>query len=268
MKLYQVDSFTKEAFRGNPAGVCIVDKFPDDNYMQSIAMEMNLSETAFIEIGRDSFPIRYFTPKQEVPLCGHATLASAHILYELGLVGNNHEFTFQAQESNLAISKESGWIKMNFPTYQLSEMTSSSSRFDEIIGISSIERFKSPNNWIVSRVNTEKEVLDACPDFSAIEKEDIAVLIAVTSLSDSLAYDFVVRVFSNPKYGISEDPVTGAANCILAPYWSQRLNKATFNSKQLSQRTGEMRITLIDNRIEIMGQATTVFEIETKIVCN
>lgn len=120
-------------------------------------MEMNLSETAFIEIGRDSFPIRYFTTKQEVPLCGGATLASDHILYELGLFGNNQEFTFQAQELNLTISQGLDWIKMNFLTYQLSEMTSSSSRFNEIMGVNLIERFKSPNNCIVSRVNKEKQ---------------------------------------------------------------------------------------------------------------
>lgn len=261
MKIYQVDSFASDRFKGNPAGVCIVNKFPDASFMQSIAMEMNLSETAFVEINDENFNIRYFTLTREVPLCGHATLASAHILYELGLVATDKEFVFKARESDLRISLENNWIRMNFPIYKLSK-TDLSLKFNEIIGINPIETYKSENNWIVALVANEKEVLDACPDFEAIRRENIGELIAVTSKSDSADFDFVVRVFCNPVIGIMEDPVTGAANCILAPYWNQKLNKTKFHSRQLSKRTGELKIELIDNRVDILGQAKTIFIIE------
>ena len=261
MRLFQVDSFTSVPFKGNPAGVCILDKFLDASSMQSIAMEMNLSETAFVVINENEYMIRYFTPTQEVPLCGHATLASAHILYELGLVPKDKEFVFKAQESDLAISREANWIKMNFPIYKLSK-ANLSLKFNEIIGINPIEIYKSENNWIVAMVGTEREVVEACPDFEGIRRENLGVLIAVTSISDSSEYDFVVRVFCNPISGITEDPVTGAANCILVPFWNQKLNKTRFRSKQLSKRTGELLLELKNNRVNILGQAKTVFKIE------
>jgi PhzF family phenazine biosynthesis protein len=263
MKLYQVDSFASENFKGNPAGVCISDKFPDASLMQSIAMEMNLSETAFVEINEKEYPIRYFSPTQEVPLCGHATLASAHIVYELGLVPHNKEFVFKAQESDLIISKENNWIKMNFPIYKLSKVNLSL-KFNEIIGINPIETYKSDNNWIVALVGSEREVIEAHPEFEGIRRENLGQVIAVTSRSDSPEYDFVVRVFCDPTIGITEDPVTGAANCILAPFWNQKLNKTRFRSKQVSKRTGELKLELKDNRVDIMGQAKTVFIMEMK----
>jgi PhzF family phenazine biosynthesis protein len=261
MRLYQVDSFTSVKFKGNPAGVCLLDKFPDASLMQSIAMEMNLSETAFVEISDNSFYIRYFTPTQEVPLCGHATLASAHILYELGIVQMEKDFVFKAQDENLQIKREDDWIMMNFPVYQLSK-ANLSLKFDNIIGIKSIETYKSDNDWIVALVDNEKELLGASPDFEAINKENLGMLIAVTSKSDSSDFDFVVRVFCNPVCGITEDPVTGSANCILAPYWNQKSGKTIFHSKQLSKRTGELKTELTDNRVNIYGQAKTVFIIE------
>ena len=261
MRLFQVDSFTSVPFKGNPAGVCILDKFLDASSMQSIAMEMNLSETAFVVINENEYMIRYFTPTQEVPLCGHATLASAHILYELELVPHDKEFVFKAQESDLLISREANWIKMNFPIYKLTK-ANLSLKFNEIMGINPIEVYKSDNNWIVAMVGTEREVIEACPDFEGIRRENLGFLIAVTSISDSSEYDFVVRVFCNPIIGITEDPVTGAANCILAPFWNQKLNKTRFRSKQLSKRTGELLLELKDNRVDIFGQAKTVFKIE------
>jgi PhzF family phenazine biosynthesis protein len=261
MKLFQVDSFTAVPFKGNPAGVCILDKFPETSLMQSIAMEMNLSETAFIVKNKNEYRIRYFTPTQEIPLCGHATLAGAHILYESGLVPGNKEFVLKAQETDLIISREAGWIKMNFPVYKLTK-EEISLKFNEIIGINPVEIYKSDNNWIVAMVASEREVADARPDFEGIHRKNLGEIIVVTSVSDSPEYDFVVRVFCNPKIGITEDPVTGAANCILAPFWNQKLNKTQFRSKQLSKRTGELLIEFKDNRVDIFGQAKTVFKIE------
>lgn len=259
MRIYQVDSFTTERFKGNPAGVCIIDKFPDSRFMQSIALEMNLSETAFVEINDKKFNIRYFTPTQEVPLCGHATLASAHILYELGIATN--DFIFKAQECDLPMSIKDGWIKMNFPSYKLSKIDINP-RFNEIIGINAIELFKSDKDWIVALVDNEQDVVNAKPDFEAIERENIGMLIAVTSKSANSDYDFVVRVFCNPICGITEDPVTGAANCILIPFWNLKTGKDRFQSKQLSKRTGIIKTILDGDKVDIFGQAKTIFTIE------
>jgi PhzF family phenazine biosynthesis protein len=261
MNIYQVDSFTSEIFKGNPAGVCILDKFLETHIMQSIATEMNLSETAFIETKEKIFKIRYFTPTQEVPLCGHATLASAHILYELGIIPIINEFVLRAEESDLTISFADNWIKMDFPAYKLTEKKILT-EFCEIIGIKPIELYESDNKWIVARVETEKEVQDATPDFGKIQEKNMGLVIAVTAKSESSDYDFVVRVFCNPTSGIAEDPVTGAANCILVPFWNMKLDKKNFKSKQLSKRTGELKTVYKGDRIEILGQAKTVFRIE------
>lgn len=264
MKLYQVDAFTKAPFKGNPAGVCIVDNFPDTSIMQAISFEMNLSETAFVETGRGEFHIRYFTPVCEVPLCGHATLASAHILYELGVIQQDNSFTLKARDVDLYISNENSWIKMIFPVYEL-EVLPDRRRLDAILGVTSLDAYRSKNGWIVVRVATEKDVLDARPDFEAIRRENTADLLAVTAPPFQPQYDFVVRVFCNPECGITEDPVTGSANCILAPYWHRILKKTKFSSKQLSKRTGELEVALADNKVEISGQAVTVFTIDA---CN
>lgn len=261
MKIFQVDSFTPVPFKGNPAGVCILDSFPETSFMQFIAREMNLSETAFIEIKENEYRIRFFTPAVEVSLCGHATLASAHILYEEGFVACNKKFVFKSQAGELPISYESGWIKMNFPVYKIAK-AKLSLKFNKIIGINPVDVYKSDNGWIVAMVETEKEVLDAKPDFEGIRRENLGETIAVTSLSDSAHYDFVVRVFCNPEIGITEDPVTGSANCVLAPFWNMKLNKTKFRSKQLSDRTGELLVELKGNRVNISGQAKTVFKIE------
>jgi PhzF family phenazine biosynthesis protein len=262
MRLFQVDSFTSVPFKGNPAGVCILNKFPETSYMQSIAMEMNLSETAFIETRGNEYRIRFFTPVMELPLCGHATLASAHIMYETGLVPHNKGFVLKAQESDLLISFEAGWIKMNFPVYKIAK-SDLSFKLNEIIGINAVEVYKGDHNWVVALVGSEKEVLDANPDFEGIRREDLGETIAITAKSDSADYDFVVRVFCNPLIGVNEDPVTGSANCVLAPFWNLKLNKTKFRSKQLSKRTGELLVELIDNRVNILGQARTIFTIET-----
>lgn len=261
MKLYQVDAFTNTPFRGNPAGVCILDRFPDAKTMQALAAEMNLSETAFIEKRPGAFNIRYFTPTCEVPLCGHATLAGAHMLHELGLIAPAAEITFKANASDLQVTVENGWIKMVFPAYELTQ-TDNLVLIDRVLGVSAMEAWVSQNGWLLVRLGTEKEVLDAAPDFEAISREDFPALIAVSALADAPDCDFVVRVFCNPKYGITEDPVTGAANCILAPYWHKELRKTGLVSRQLSARSGQMRVNLVGDKVEIMGQAVTVFEID------
>jgi predicted PhzF superfamily epimerase YddE/YHI9 len=156
---------------------------------------------------------------------------------------------------------QDGWIKMNFPGYKLSKIDINP-RFNEIIGINAIETFKSDNDWIVALVENEQDVINAKPDFEAIERENIGMLIAVTALSTDAEFDFVVRVFCNPVCGITEDPVTGAANCILVPFWNLKTGKDGFKSKQLSKRTGVLKTAMDGNRINIFGQAKMIFTIE------
>ena len=263
MKLYQVDAFTKEAFKGNPAGVWVGGKFPPDALMQSLAMEMSVSETAFVQIDRSGYAIRYFTPTREVPLCGHATLASAHLLRELGMVAEAEPFVLRASRNDLTISVESGWVKMMFPVYALSRMDDLTP-LERSLGARVIEAYRTEDNWIVARLPDEKSLLECRPDFSAIQENAIDIL-AATAQSASPAYDFSVRVFCNPSWGILEDPVTGSANCILAPYWHAELKKTSFASRQLSQRGGELKVRLCAEGVEIMGQAKTVFVIEARV---
>lgn len=261
MKLYQIDSFTNERFKGNPAGVCIVEVFPTTELMQKIALELNLSETAFVEIANNQFNIRYFTPTIEVPLCGHATLASAHILYEMGIIDKSLEFTFRAKETDLNISLHESWIKMSFPIYSISK-TSVTDELNNALGVKAIEVFESINKWRVVLVDSEEAVKNAMPQFEQLRGNTFGALIAVTAKSEHPDYDFVMRVFCDPNSGINEDPVTGAANCILVPYWNLKTNLTKFKSKQLSYRTGEIKTELTENRVNIFGQAKTVMIIE------
>lgn len=259
MKLYQVDSFTSQLFTGNPAGVCIMDNFPATSCMQAIAMEMNLSETAFVEIKNNAYSIRFFTPACEVPLCGHATLAAAHVLREQKRV--NNDLVFQSSEGAISVSFCEEEIRMRFPAYRI-HPTPNPPQLKDIIGVQPLETYKNQhNNWLVVLVENEQAVLNAKPDFARMEREEFDDII-VTAKSEHSQFDFVVRVFCNPTSGITEDPVTGVANCALIPFWNLKTGKTAFRSKQLSKRGGTMRIELNNNTIDIFGQAVTAFAIE------
>lgn len=260
MKLYQVDAFTNEAFKGNPAGVWIGEQFPDERIMQRIAAEMNVSETAFVACGKEDYWIRYFTPTREVPLCGHATLASAHVLHELGYAPDSGNVTLRATEAELPVSVSGGRVRMSFPAYTISPLESFAS-LEAVLGAPVEEAFRSENGWIVARLPDEQALVHARPDFPAIEAD----LIAATAISSLERYDYSVRVFCHPSFGIGEDPVTGAAQCILAPYWSGQLGKKRLFSRQLSMRGGEMEANLHLDKITIVGQAVTVFTINVHV---
>ena len=263
IKLYQVDAFTDKIFSGNPAGVWIGETFPGHKVMLALAAEMNLSETAFVECGNGGCRIRYFTPTREVPLCGHATLAAAHILNELGYIADGEPVVLHASEHDLPVRVDAGWIQMTFPRYGLAKIEKAE-HLGAVIGACVREAFRSDNGWIVARVSDEKSLHEARPDFPAITRTG-AALIAATSESSSPEYDYSVRVFCDPAYGIQEDPVTGAAQCILAPYWHAELGKTAFSSRQLSARGGEMKVELSAGGLLIKGQAATVFVIEARI---
>lgn len=260
--IYQVDSFTDEPFKGNPAGVMIVDKQTESDWMQNIALEMNLSETAFIIPQKDYFEIRYFTPTKEVLLCGHATLASAHILYELGIVKAEDKILFKALGGDLTIKKEGDWIVMNFPAFPINQIENRSD-FKETIGFEPIETYSSLYDWIIAIAQTEEDILKAKPDFEKMKTNGLGHLM-ITAKSNSKNTDFVLRCFA-PLSGINEDPVTGSAHCALIPLWSGKLGKDEMNSFQLSKRTGQLKVKLIQDRVEIKGKAITIFQAKLKI---
>ena len=260
--IFQVDAFADEPFKGNPAGVMLIDENFSSDQMQNIASEMNLSETAFIIPDKNSFNIRYFTPEKEVPLCGHATLASAHVIYEIGLSDPNTSIKFVAKGADLEIKKISDWIIMNFPEFPLSKIETPEG-FHKAIGFKPIEVYSSLYNWILALAGSEKEIADARPDFEFMKSNGLGHLM-ITSGSDQKDVDFVVRCFA-PILGINEDPVTGSAHCALTPFWSGKTGKTEMNSLQLSKRTGKLKVKQLDGRVEIKGKAITIFEAALKI---
>ena len=260
--IYQVDAFTDKPFKGNPAGVMIVDEnFPAEE-MQNLAAEMNLSESAFIIPNGNEFRIRYFTPNREVPLCGHATLASAHIIYELGLKKPNESIVFKAEGGELIMSKQGEWISMKFPAYPLTKMNVQAD-FKATVGFEPLEMYSSIYDWVIAVAASEADVLGAKPNLELLKTNGLAHLM-ITAKGEQPDRDFVLRVFA-PLVGINEDPVTGSAHCALTPLWHQKTGKTEFNSYQLSKRTGRLKVKLVTDRVEIKGQALTVFQAELKV---
>ena len=255
--IYQVDAFTTEAFKGNPAGVCVLDQEPDSEWMQNIAMEMNLSETAFVFPGKDCLVIRYYTPEAEIKLCGHATLSASHIIYETAMLRSDQEIIFSSKAGELHIRKQGDWITMNFPFFPLEKMEITS-EFRMITGIHPQELYKAGYGWTLAMMKSEKEVKNMKPHFSLM-KDSIYGDLIVTAESEDPAYDFCVRCFA-PVVGIDEDPVTGSAHCALGPFWSEKTGKKDFKSHQISKREGVLKVSLKGDRVEISGQAKTIFK--------
>ncbi|HVN57949.1 MAG TPA: PhzF family phenazine biosynthesis protein [Bacteroidales bacterium] len=259
--IYQVDAFTDTPFKGNPAGVCIMDKEPESSWMQNIAMEMNLSETAFVFPGKEGRNIRFFTPEAEMKLCGHATLSASHILYETGLAREDDILELHAPVGKLTVKKDGEWIKMNFPSYPIEKMDIPP-EFRKLTGADAAELYRAGFGWTMALLRTEKEVRELSPDFTALKKSEFGDLI-VTAPSSDPAFDFCVRCFA-PAVGINEDPVTGSAHCALTPYWHARTGKSQFVSHQVSRREGILRVSMDNERVNVSGKAVTVFRIEMK----
>jgi PhzF family phenazine biosynthesis protein len=259
MHIYIVDAFTKQAFKGNPAAVCLLDNPISDELMQKIASEMNLSETAFIKADNQKFELRWFTPKAEVDLCGHATLASAHILWEEKITDLD-EITFSTKSGDLTARRNLDWIEMNFPQ-ELEQKVQSLEIIKKAINANVIYIGKNRLDYLVE-VNSEEDVKTLKPDFQLLAQLDSRGVI-VTAKSSSSEYDFVSRCFY-PKLGVNEDPVTGSAHCGLGPYWSKKEGKHELIGKQLSERSGIVRMKLLDNRIVLAGSAVTVIKGQIK----
>jgi PhzF family phenazine biosynthesis protein len=259
LTIYQVDAFTTEPFKGNPAGVCILDHEPYAAWMQNIAMEMNLSETAFVFPGNGCPEIRFYTPEAEIKLCGHATLSSSHILYETGKINSSEEIRFSSKAGLLLIRKHDAWITMNFPVYEVEKMAMTD-EFERVTGSESLELYRAGHGWTLALLNSEEEVRNITPHYSLMKNSEFGDLI-VTAPSSDKNFDFCVRCFA-PALGINEDPVTGSAHCALVPFWHDKTGKTDFVSHQVSKRGGILRVSLKGDRVEISGQAKTIFKAE------
>lgn len=260
--IFQVDAFADEAFKGNPAGVMILYAPLSENWMQNMAAEMNLSETAFVMPNGKGYDIRFFTPAAEIALCGHATLASAHIIYQLGLKASNENIHFKAKEGNLTITKDNDFLTMTFPQYGFTK-TEVPLSFKESVGFEPVEFYKSDYNWTVAVAENQQQVEQCQPNFEALKSNGLGHLM-VTSEGNDRDVDFVVRCFV-PDMGINEDPVTGSAHCALTPLWANKLNKGEMVSHQISKRGGVLKVAVTGDKVEIKGKAITVFEAQLKI---
>jgi len=255
--VYQVDAFTDRAFAGNPAAVCLLHQPGDGHWMQSIAAEMNLSETAFVVPRADGdFDLRWFTPAVEVALCGHATLATSHVLFSTGILAADKIARYHTQSGVLEARLVDGMVELDFPSTPPEDGDSPDGLFDAL-GIETAVHVGRPRFDYLLEVESEAVVRELTPDFSRLRTVDVRGVI-VTASATSPGFDFVSRFFA-PAAGVDEDPVTGSAHCALAPYWAQQLGKDTLVAYQASKRGGIVRCTLAGDRVKLSGNAVTVF---------
>ncbi len=251
----QVDAFTSTPFAGNPAAVCVLPEAREAAWMQNVAREMNLSETAFLVRRADgSFDLRWFTPAIEVALCGHATLASAHALWERGDLGPHDVAEFHTKSGLLTAERQGDWIELNFPA-TIDEPADPPEGLIEALGAPARYVGRSRFDYLVE-LDSEPTVTSLRPDFVRLRTLPVRGVI-VTSLATSEGVDFVSRFFA-PGSGVDEDPVTGSAHCCLTPFWSRRLGRTDFVARQVSPRGGTLHVKLDGDRVRLRGQAITV----------
>lgn len=258
LEIAVIDAFTNQTFGGNPAATTLVAEFPEDSKMQAIAAEINLSETAFVKpLAQNHFQLRWFTPIQEVPLCGHATLAMAHYLREIKAIAIDAPVIFSTLSGDLQISFEDNLIVMNFPAAFYQPCSARSQQvLADIFGTQLYECLGQSEDYLAVVLESEKAVQNFQPPYDHIAQLDGFGFI-ITAIADTTQpYDFVSRFFA-PKVGIPEDPVTGSAHCSLTPYWAKRLHKNTLKAKQLSARTGDLEVSDRDTRVLLKGEAIT-----------
>ena len=254
VKIYQVDAFTDRPFAGNPAAVCILQGPVESEWMQKVAREMNLSETAFLWRLEEGFSLRWFTPAVEVELCGHATLASAHILWETRTLARRHEASFHTLSGLLTATRDADGIEMNFPATP-DEPAAAPPELITALGVEAHYVGRSIFDYLVE-VGSEEEVRGLKPDFVLLREIPIRGVM-VTSRASSPGFDLVSRFFA-PRVGIDEDPVTGSSHCCLGPYWADKLGKDEMVAYQASERGGTLRVRVDGGRVYIGGQAVTV----------
>lgn len=247
--IYQVDAFTKKLFGGNPAAVCPLDHWIEDDLMQSIAAENNLSETAFFVPEKDGFGLRWFTPESEVDLCGHATLATAFVIFEY-LYPEWEVVYFNSKGGRLKVSRlTDGGMVLDFPA-NIPVPIPTDSALETALGVSAIKMLQSKFDIVV--VVADEEIVRACnPDFEALKKVGGR---GIMLTAKSNAVDFVSRFFA-PAVGVYEDPVTGSAHCVLTPYWSEQLGKRDLLARQISKRGGDLHCEWVGERVFMTGYA-------------
>lgn len=246
---YQIDAFTSQVFSGNPAGVCFLDRWLDDQTLQSIAAENGLPETAFLVAATHDYELRWFTPKVEIDLCGHGTLASAHAVFQYTAVAAER-VDFQTKSGMLSVTRQGEFLELDFPSRR-PVPCEKPDRLDEILGLSPIMTLRARD--LMAVYETEDQIRGLKVDFGAMAGLDCFGVIVT---APGLRSDFVSRFFA-PGAGIPEDPVTGSAHCTLIPYWSERLGRKKLHAFQLSQRGGELFCVDRGDRVSIGGKAAT-----------
>ena len=254
LPIVQVDAFTAKPFAGNPAAVCVLPAERDAIWMQNVAREMNLSETAFLVRQADGFNLRWFTPTVEVDLCGHATLASAHVLWQDGHLAPGEQARFHTRSGLLTAGQRGEWIEMDFPV-KAEEPADAPPHFSEALGAPLAYIGRNKFDYI-AEVESEAILRNLKPNFAMLAEIPVRGVI-VTARSQNGGFDFVSRFFA-PAVGVPEDPVTGSAHCCLAPFWAKRLGKSEFLAYQASARGGVLRVQLNGDRVLLGGQAVTV----------
>lgn len=254
VEIFQVDAFASRPFAGNPAAVCVLAGAVDARWMQSLAGEMNLSETAFLWPEGDGHRLRWFTPATEVELCGHATLAAAHVLWESGALARHHDALFETLGGRLTARRGGDLIRLDFPALR-GETVAPPPALEAALGVAVLAASRGRFDLLVE-VDDGAAVRRLAPDYRALSGLDCRGVI-VTARGDG-THDFVSRYFA-PACGIDEDPVTGSAHCQLAPYWAERLGKRTMVGHQASARGGDVRVRMRGDRVELAGRAVTVW---------
>ena len=262
MRLFQIDAFTDAAFGGNPAAVCLLDGVKvEEPWMQNVAAEMNLSETAFVERRDQDWDLRWFTPTVEVALCGHATLATAHAMLEEGILATGGSARFHTMSGVLRATHAGDLIELDFPA-TVAAPAAPPDGLIEAIGMHPMHVARSNFDYLLE-LPTEEDVRSLTPDFAILRRIPARGII-VTSRGRKGDFDFVSRFFA-PASGIDEDPVTGSAHCALAPYWAPRLGKQQFRAYQASPRGGVLRVKLAGDRVLLAGRAVTIFRGELRV---
>ncbi len=258
-RITQVDSFTDTPFKGNPAAICVLSETQDESWMQNVAREMNLSETAFLIRTDETFNLRWFTPVSEVDLCGHATLAAAHVLWEEGHLAADEAAKFDTLSGRLEANRVGEWIEMDFPDESPHECDENPLLIE---ALGTTPRFTAKNRLDhFALLSSEKEVRKLAPDMGKIKELGMRGVIVTAEAEHPGKYDFVSRYFA-PLFGVDEDPVTGSAHCCLGPFWADRLGKEEVTGYQASSRGGIVRVRPAGERVYLLGKAITIMHFE------
>ncbi|MBL4576741.1 MAG: PhzF family phenazine biosynthesis protein [Opitutaceae bacterium] len=252
LPIYQIDAFADSIFQGNPAAVCPLENWLSDDLLQKIAEENNLSETVYFVKENDGYHIRWFTPVTEVDLCGHATLASAYVIFTI-FGHESDQISFNSKSGPLTVFRRDDSLVMDFPVTPL-EICETPPEIVESFGKAPLEVFRSDDYMAV--YENEEDIRLLSPDFAILERLECRGVIATSTGESS---DFVSRFFA-PRCGINEDPVTGSAHCALTPYWSRKLGKTKLSARQLSKRGGDIQCQLIGDRVLLSGKAAKYLE--------